>query len=57
MTWVGALLFIVSLLVCAELYAMRSMIYRMHDEVEKLNETVRQMIIKKLDEELHDDDE
>lgn len=57
MTWEGALLIVVALIVCAELFSMRSIINNLHDEVSKLNDTVKQMIIKKLDKELHDDDE
>ena len=55
MSWEGALLVILSMLVCAELYSMRKMIEQLYDEISRLNETYRKKIIEKLDRELHDE--
>lgn len=57
MTWEGALLVFVSLLVCAELYSFRSAIKNLHDEIEKLNETYRRKVIDQMDKQLYNDDE
>ena len=57
MIWLGVLYVFLALLVLAELFSMRSTIRDLRDEIEKINETVKQKVIAKIDKELHGDDE
>lgn len=54
MTWEGALLIVLALLVCAELYAMRNMIRDLRDEVQQLKKRLISKIQHDYDKEEND---
>ena len=48
MSWIGVLIAIVVLVVCAELYALRDLVNQLHKKVDELNERLSRKRIEEL---------